>query len=308
MFVYGDYGNPNILRGRYNVTIPKEGTVWPVLTKVEEKDALGRFIDKQEVHLVMWQKNFLHAFCNMVQYILYYFNLNKDAHFVLMFGLDFHEGDLEITHGKFILEMLNNKGVKYEIVKLKEEEINVNDAYYMKVIPFSSYVFSEVYDYCSSFIDRNNTPEKIVYLARSKVTPKSVVSISNGRDEDTLRIKSDLRIDDEDVLINYFKGRGFEIVYPEDFKTFEEQAIFFNNVKTMICPSGSGMANLMFMQPGQTVVELQTPVLVGGNQQVHPFYVAFSWAKKHTYIAIPHERKSDTIIDIFTNRRLLDYL
>lgn len=308
MFVYGDYGNPNILRGRYNVTIPKEGTVWPVLTKVEEKDALGRFIDKQEVHLVMWQKNFLHAFCNMVQYILYYFNLNKDAHFVLMFGLDFHEGDLEITHGKFILEMLNNKGVKYEIVKLKEEEINVNDAYYMKVIPFSSYVFSEVYDYCSSFIDRNNTPEKIVYLARSKVTPKSVVSISNGRDEDTLRIKSDLRIDDEDVLINYFKGRGFEIVYPEDFKTFEEQAIFFNNVKTMICPSGSGMANLMFMQPGQTVVELQTPVLIGGNQQVHPFYVAFSWAKKHTYIAIPHERKSDIIIEYFNNKGFLNYL
>jgi hypothetical protein len=308
MFVYGDYGNPNILRGRHNVTIPKEGTVWPVLTKVEEKDALGRFIDKQEVHLVMWQKNFLHAFCNMVQYILYYFNLNKDAHFILMFGLDFHEGDLEITHGKFILEMLNNKGVKYEIVKLKEEEINVNDAYYMKVIPFSSYVFSEVYDYCSSFIDRNNTPEKIVYLARSKVTPKSVVSISNGRDEDTLRIKSDLRIDDEDVLINYFKGRGFEIVYPENFKTFEEQAIFFNNVKTMICPSGSGMANLMFMQPGQTVVELQTPVLIGGNQQVHPFYVAFSWAKKHTYIAIPHERKSDIIIEYFNNKGFLNYL
>jgi len=308
MFVYGDYNNPATLPGRYNVTIPQEGTVWPVLTSVEEKDARGRFIDKPEVHLVMWQKNFLHAFCNMVQYILYYFKLNKDAHFVLLFGLDFHENDLEITHGKFILEMLDKKNINYEIVKLKEEEINVQNANYMKVIPFSSYVFSEVYDYCSSFIDRNNIPEKIVYLARSKVQPKAIGLILNGREEDTVKIKSDLRIDDEEVLIDYFIKRGFEIVYPEDFKTFEEQAIFFNNVKTMICPSGSGMANLMFMQPGQMVIELQTPVLVGGNQQIHPFYVAFSWAKKHTYIAVPHERKSDTIIEYFKNKGFLNYL
>ncbi len=309
MFVYGDYGRASILSGMHRVTAPEKGHVWPVTSKLNDNEEITeRLIIKPDLHLVMWQKNFLHAFFNMVQYILHYHRINNDAHFVIMFGLDFHEGDKEINHAKFILQMLKDKNISHELVSLKDETIVVKDAKYMEIIPFSSFVFKEVYDYCSTKITRVDRPSKIAYLARSKVPPKAENSIFNGRDPEFFRIKNDLRIEDEEVLIEYFKNRGYSIVYPEDFNNFEEQVQFFDDVKAMICPSGSGMANLMFMQPGQVVVELQTPVVIGGTQQVHPFYVGFTWAKKHNLITIPHERKSEAIIEHFENRKFFDYL
>jgi|DEB19_MinimDraft_3_1074340.scaffolds.fasta_scaffold00039_35 hypothetical protein len=309
MFVYGDWKQPNKLEGLHRISVPKLGYVWPIMGQLEDNEEFSeRLIEKPDLHLVLWQKNFLHAFFNMVQYILHYHRINNDAYFVIMFGLDYREEDKEINHAKFILKLLDDKKIKYELVYLKEESIVVKDATYMSVIPFSSFVFKEVYDYCSTKINRVKSPNKVAYLARSKVPPKAENSIFNGKDQNSFRIKNDLRIEDEEVLIEYFKQKGFDIVYPEDFASFEEQIIYFDSVKAMICPSGSGMANMMFLQPSQIVVELQTPVLIGGTQQVHPFYEGFAWAKKHNLITIPHERKSEHIIEYFEKRKFLEYL
>lgn len=307
MFVYGDFIEPNVLEGINLLSRTKEETFGPTITRLDDLDT-DDLIQEDDVHIVLWHKNFLHAFFNMVSYILFFFNKNKDAHFLIILGIDVHEGDLEIPHSKFILNMLTNKKVRYRLVNIKNETVKVKDAKYFHTVPFQSSFVDDVYDYCSGFVDRSKKPDKVIYLARSKVKPKEEGSIFYDRDRDTLVVKNDLRIEDEEKLVEFFIENGIEIVYPEDFKNFGEQVKFLNNVRVMICPSGSGMANMIFMQPGGIVVELQTPVVVGAKQQVHPFYASFCWVKKHIYITIPHERKSDTIIDIFTNRRLLDYL
>lgn len=309
MFVYGDWGKANSLEGLHKISSEPRNTDWATITKIEEnKNFSERLIEHDDLHLVMWQKNFLHAFCNMVQYILHFHRINKNAHFLIMFGSDFRDGDQEINHAKFILQMLKDKNISHEFVSLREENVVVGKSTYMKIIPFSSFVFKEVYEYCGTKINRVERPKKIAYLARSKVKPKSDFSIFNNRDPDLLKIKNDLRVEDEEILIEYFQNKGYEIVYPEDFNSFEEQIKFFDDVKTMICSSGSGMANMMFMQPGNIVIELQTPVLIAGTQQVHPFYEGFAWAKRHNFITIPNERKSAEIIEHFENKRLFDYL
>lgn len=62
----------------------------------------------------------------------------------------------------------------------------------------------------------------------------------------------------EQEIINYLKKYDFLSINLESL-TIEEQISLFANAQIIIAPHGSGLTNLMFCQPGTTVIELLSP-------------------------------------------------
>ena len=99
------------------------------------------------------------------------------------------------------------------------------------------------------------------------------------------------------------------IVCPEDFETFEDQLNYFAEAKIIASISGSGLHNSMWMQPGQTVIEISSlidgieryPILVEFfkediqkkdifylQKSLHPFWAGIAFYCEHLYISIPN--------------------
>jgi hypothetical protein len=123
--------------------------------------------------------------------------------------------------------------------------------------------------------------------------------------------KDDLRMNEEHKLQEFFSNLGYEIIDPETkFDSIMEQMFYMSEVKTLVAVTCSGLANMMFMQPGQLVVELQAE-LVQVNvhasfldygqiipiQNLHNFYQPLSFMNGHTYISIPSNRDPDVVIE-----------
>lgn len=154
-------------------------------------------------------------------------------------------------------------------------------------------------------------PTRKVYLSRRYNSGQRFLALHNGKD---IEIDHD-RIKDEDLLEEYFSKKGFEIVRPEEFSSFTEQARFFSEVSTIVSVTSSGLTNLIFMQPGQVVVELMTLLpLINGRMslvetnppkfeveeyilEAHHFYKTMSYTKNHTYVSAPNiDKRPETII------------
>ena len=59
------------------------------------------------------------------------------------------------------------------------------------------------------------------------------------------------------------------------------------------------------MQQGGHVVELTTPLIAHGKQDIHAFYHSFAYVKDHTYISIANERDSAKIVNQFNHNPIL---
>ncbi len=128
-------------------------------------------------------------------------------------------------------------------------------------------------------------------------------------DKDYKYYKDDLRMYEEEKLEKFFSDLGYEIVEPETkFDSIMEQIMYMREVKTLVAVTCSGLANMIFMQPNQLVIELQAELVqVNGDysdagmlvpkQNLHNFYQPLSFMGDHTYIGIPSRRDPDAVID-----------
>jgi hypothetical protein len=80
----------------------------------------------------------------------------------------------------------------------------------------------------------------------------------------------------------------------------------FYETKVLASITGSGLANAAFMQPGQTLIEIVTPLVVPVGspghkkdltnpyyvQELHNFYKNLAFYKDHTYLGIHNEQRS----------------
>jgi len=83
---------------------------------------------------------------------------------------------------------------------------------------------------------------------------------------------------------------GFETVFPERH-TVAEQARLFRGARVVVAPHGSGLANLVFCDPGAQVVELFPPEVTG---QSHYFVLSRQMGIRHRSLVggRSHERRA----------------
>ncbi|MBF0296087.1 MAG: DUF563 domain-containing protein [Magnetococcales bacterium] len=66
------------------------------------------------------------------------------------------------------------------------------------------------------------------------------------------------RMVNEDAVVAMLTARGFRVVYPEQMSVGEQLALF-NSARVIVAPFGSGGTNIVFSQPGATLIELMSP-------------------------------------------------
>jgi hypothetical protein len=250
--------------------------------------------------VVRLRVEFFHCLFDTLAIILYEYNKNKDTLFII--NVEDSLTEIPREHEsivKFIFNILDSKNIKYKKigVGLKTPYI-VNNFRYFPMFPLHANRIEEVIE-ASSIYFSNKSANKKVYLSRKKVNPNRGSNIFfAGVDPQNFNFQDDIRLDDDDKVGNFFKDLGFEIVYPEDFVSMDEQIDFFSQVKTIASVTSAGLANCIFMPEKSKVIELTVPLVVGGTESLHNVYHSLSFVKKHKYVSIPSMRKSSDIIEI----------
>jgi hypothetical protein len=214
----------------------------------------------------------------------------------------------------FFKKTLEEKKINFVFIQLNQETIiYANNFYVQYAINDSTNAGNNLYNFFNSFIkNKNIKPFRKIYISRSFIKKGDFSKIVLPGASFT----HDQRIDDEQLLENYLKDNGFEIIVPETyFDTFEDQINQFYEAKTVVSLTGSGLINIAWMQPRSTVVELATSMVLPlgfideknnirhVEETIHHFFSALSFNKEHNYIAIPNTKRSakDVIKNIENN-------
>lgn len=153
---------------------------------------------------------------------------------------------------KYIENFLDHLGVKYIFHNTWDDPIAVrvsrriklsdNEENLVLTLGDVAESMKAIKDFTLTKEERQTTPYRKVYLSRTHLK------------EDR---KGDLRIDSEEVVEEYFRAKGYEILIPETrFSSFEEQIKYFNEVRILVGMTGTGLANGFLMQGEQFVVDL----------------------------------------------------
>jgi len=218
-----------------------------------------------------------------------------------------------IYHNVFLyfLETLKMKKIKYRLVHLKDYDIIYINNFRIIHYEFDTIQKADVvYEFLKDRVSNPAiAPYRKVFLSRS-------LAIGREYDAPTLKHSDDNRIDDHQKLEDMFASMGYEIVRTEELTSFQEQLDLFYETKILVSITGSGLANAAFMQRGQTLVEIITPLVVPVGhpgrakditdpyyvQELHNFYKNLAFYKDHTYFGIHNETRSfETLKDTIEN-------
>jgi hypothetical protein len=217
----------------------------------------------------------------------------------------------------FFQKILKEKNINCIFLQLRPETIiYANNFYIQYTFNDTTNAGNNIYNFFSSCIkNKEIKPFRKIYLSRSFIQKRDFSKIILPG----ASFSHDQRIDDETLLENYLKDNGFEIIIPEtSFETFEDQINKFYEAKTIISLTGSGLINMVWMQPGSTVIELATSMVVPLHfvneennvrhveETIHHFFSTLSINKQHNYIAIPNTKRSaENIIKNIENNYFL---
>ena len=240
-----------------------------------------------------------------------------DATFILDYSSLYMERNAK-TFIPFTKKIFNLLGIEnYFINNMITPGIIVNN-FYTSGLGTVTIVIGDVADTVNLYkklINNKNKPFRKVYLSRKNLNPRHYSCIPEG-----LSTNVDHRVYDEEKLEEYFRKNGVEVVCPEDFKTMEEQALFFSEVEVVFSSTSSGLANSMFMQDNTVVVELCTSfpgILEGskndknchGTETLHSIYKDLSYFTNKQYVSIPnYTRQAGDLIGIIEESKLLQGL
>jgi hypothetical protein len=237
----------------------------------------------------------------------YIFTKNIDKYFekvILAFNQKFNNRITVFNSLEYDAYKINN----YSIINTGSYSASVTDAEQT-----FNYI-KEVFGIAGSVATSN----KKVYLSRKHILNRSPQDDNIKIVNDSFpRMTADIRIIDEDILEDFFRNNGFEIVCPEDFETIDDQIRYFSDVKTLVSTTSSGMANAIFMPNNSNIVELATSFILimheTNNNQLtrsrivellHNQYGPLCYTLNQTYIRIPNKtRYANDIIDHINNNK-----
>jgi hypothetical protein len=254
------------------------------------------FISDEPKVFVRGRVEFFHLIFDTFSIILQEFYKNKDTLFII--NLE-HTNTVTEPAWHLFIKLLENKGVKFITVQISmERPLLINNFKYFKEYPLLVSSVHNISKELSPFLSNDPATRK-VFLSRKKFkTNRSKEAFFANENPSNFNFQDDERLDDEDLLANYFISMGFEVVYPEDFTNMEDQIKFFSTVKTIASVTSAAIVNCVFMPKNSKVIELTVPLVVGGTESVHDVYHGISFAKFHKYVSIPSMRKSKDLIDI----------
>ena len=167
------------------------------------------------------------------------------------------------------------------------------------------YSMSAIKNHVLSEEDRKVTPHRKVYLTRTHLKPdrsQPWQPLYGG----TNRFFTDVRIENEEILEEYFRNKGYEILIPEHkFSTFEEQVKYFNETKILAGVTGTGLSNVFFMQENQFLVEIGAELVFEDDHFGYgclpiinsEHYLFDAYINKQIHISIPSRRDAYEVID-----------
>lgn len=151
------------------------------------------------------------------------------------------------------------------------------------------------------------SPYRKIYLSRREMPKRDNLVLSPSDRPDLEEwYTNDIRMPKEELLEDFLKSKGYEIVIPEKhFRTFREQVEYMRTVKTLISVTSSGLTNILFMQDKQTVIEIVTEqISIKNARPVHQFlekmYHFTSYMKEHLYVGIASRREPIDVIKKLT--------
>lgn len=283
-----------------------------------EQNVLDLISDIPKV-IISIQTSYFHLYHDSIGEFLTQYEKNPNALFLIDIT---HIAEIENLppYIKMFFQFLNDNKVSYKPINLsKFNKININKLYYRNLAVESLEINNpslKIRNYFSQYVkDKNSPANKKVFLSRKNFQGRDLSTLIKGR----LPYENDNRIDDEQMLVDYFTKLGFEIVVPEDFDNFIDQINYFNKVSLLVSNTGSGFTNACFMREGGTLVELTTPLisfssigngvtqpLSNGQEEIHHFYHMLSIALGHLFISIPNKtRKAQKIIDMIDSNKSL---
>lgn len=215
-----------------------------------------------------------------------------------------------------LLDLFKKLGIKVTVVSLHEYDgIALNNVLLLSGNPIQRNYEQYLYKAALTLVrNKEVKPFRKVFLSRRHMGHRPAPPESPW-----LTVPNDNRIDDHAAIERYFLSLGYEIVIPDNFTSLEEQVNFFYETEILVSTTSSGITNAVFMQDGQTVVELQTPLVVHipgvlsvatgdpaidfsqkmvAVEQLHYFYVKVAFNKKHKYLSICNmTRATSDIVD-----------
>ena len=263
-------------------------------SKEQSSESIIKILNENHKGVITITDNYFHFFSDFVGPIYVFLKgcIQNNIKKVEIVGLDFATKPnlLEklVPFLYYCLEMFSDKiEVVYTQIKETKEkqffQINNSIIIDQQNIGISmDFIYDAAVKFSNSL--HNNTPSKKVFISRKN---------------DVFKDNSENRNINQDEIEDFFKSIGFEIVNGEGFSSLKEQINFFNQVSVFAGLTGSGMTSSMFMQPGQTIIEVVCPITFGDRDkyEIHNFYKTISMLKKHKYVAISNinNNKEDLI-------------
>lgn len=274
--------------------------------KFKEKTIYRTFCNSNPKILINYHRDIYHCVVDILGTILFEHQKNKDTVFLLYIS-QFDSNFFKESYNLFLFNTLNKLKIKYEVLNPPSNNIihisNFNTYYKYLPLMYDTVVLIEK---LAEEFYKKSKPTKKVYVSRKKITRnKSQQYLFGDVDPSTLLFTDDNRLDDPEAMEKFFSQLGFEIIYPEDFGSYEEQIKYFTDVRMLAGVTTAGLLNAVYMPRGGTVIELSTPLLGNGRESIHNFYKEISFAKQHKYLSLTNFRNSKIIIDFIKKDKSL---
>ena len=281
-----------------------------VLEPVNEESM--SFYSDQTKMIMRLPISFYHCMHDFLGTVFHIFELDPDTLFIIDVSIP---NRTPVTHkvNEFCFKLLDYHNVNYEKVDLtKGSSVNIDNFYIRTQRVVDHNASNILMKYIMPFIKNQDVkPFRKVYLSRKGLTNYKNKQYGEEFSKKLTRNTYN-RIDDEEKLENFFLDNGFEVMIPEDFDSFEDQLNYFYEVDTIVGITGGGLTNVMFMQPGGTVIELMTTLITnvshvnymdktenrfGFEEGQHHFYHAIAFRKNCNYFGFPNiNTEADTLI------------
>jgi hypothetical protein len=212
----------------------------------------------------------------------------------------------------FVIGMLDDSNVPYVIANLKKEQLLSNNT---TILNDSGYGVSRFLSLAEAIRSDKKfsiePPERMVYLSRSRTNTQAAWKRPDIKSNTVSgKLSGGMRMPNEEVLENYFRSLGYEIVYSEELKKDKSLIEYFSSVKILAGVSGSGLSNVIFMQPGSTLLEVTTPIGSLGPDghwsfSIHNFYKEIAFCNGMAHISLGSIANPEDVIDIIDKNNKL---